>query len=1548
MFNKMMRRLGLSTIFLVGVSLSAYAQNEPEMVETDHLERRNVEERLQTLGPDLLGDSVDLNTGAANFSTTDVSIPGNFDLPVAFTRSRTQGWKWPHLGGAADGHYDKTTSALGDWSVDIPEISVVVAYGRAPSGSTTRPTYTDAAFNGGGCISEFPGPVVSFGQIPSSSTNDSDEISIGGENSVTFEGRDVSNGLQLSVPGQVSEKLVPVATPANYPSGTTHVTKSHWISKCVNGNPVVTSPNGDVYTFGKLRVRPFEGLPASGFYSVAGGGQLKWSSTVPRIELVLRVTEVKDVHGNWVRYEYNSEGFLDRIYSKDDREITIQRNSTTDLITTVTANNREWKYTHQTSSSKAFLTEVELPDGRKWDIDFQTFPIEENAKIEGADDACRAGESIVSITHPSGVRGEFKFKEISRPLGSRDLAPLPKREVCDGSSFQVSDTYDVIALSSKELTGANTPANSKWTYNYSPHPHGQPNAGLWGEVTDPAGVRSRTTYHSDGVFEGLAQKIEVFSSGGSLVQSTSYDYIAEDAIASTLLTNTNTAIFTRPRHSTEMVLVQDGDTYTTDYTFNTNQSSNSYSFGAPTQITRSSPNASQDRVQQFLYQHLEDKWVLARMSQYSVNSKVYDAYGRNAFGQITDHNKFGYDYATYDYNSDGTLAWAKDALNREVAFSSYYRGIPRTVDFPDGSRVTRTIDSNGWMTGQTDGNGNTTTYTYSSMGWLESVNRPSPWADTTIIYNGLGSGVSQQISKGRETQTIVYDGMHRPLSVQRSGTGGVSSIYSRFQYDGRGLTTFESWPSATSTASAGVSITYDELQRVKSERETVSPNATTSYRYLSSNRVEVTDPENNKTITKYRSFGAPGQTEALEVVDAINVVTTMTRDIHGNITSLSQPGVLRSFVYDDRFRLCRHSAPEFGDELFIYNNANELTAWSRGETGGSGCASSSTASLTTQFEYDGLGREKLINYPGSTPDITKVYDDNGNLTDLNRGGINWDYKYNALNLLEEEKLSIDSRVYLYDYGYSSEGYLSTAKTPESGSASIQYAPDAFGRPTKLSLNGTNFFSNAKYHHTGDLKEVTLANGHSFTSTINNRLLVTSLKAEKTGLKALDLTYAYNDKLPRVTAILDGVDASANRSFTYDGLNRLKTATGPWADSAIYNYDAIGNLEDKSFTYNDGTPTRRVDVVYDPSTNLVQSVAKTGMRAEDIAHVSAVSTFVYDGQQKRVKTVQGSKTTYSVYSSLTGAIGHQDITDSGTQTGIDYLGFGPLAVRLSDGGSPVYTHKDHLGSAVAATNASGGILWREAYTPFGEKWDRADENNDLAGYTGHIDDSSTKLTYMQARYYDPSIGRFLRPDPIGYQDQLNLYAYVRNNPVQFFDPFGEDTRKQQRANQMAAIRQGRTTPNGGGVLLDVLFIAVDVATFPSGEAAVLIGARRAAAQAAKKVGKKGATGPANGRRGRASEARKLRERGLKKNTERLEGPEGGTIPDGIDPETGNLVEIKDVKKLSRTKQMRNQSAAAEERGVKVEIDTGTNTKVSKPLQDDPNVIINRHDDLGNGG
>ena len=101
----------------------------------------------------------------------------------------------------------------------------------------------------------------------------------------------------------------------------------------------------------------------------------------------------------------------------------------------------------------------------------------------------------------------------------------------------------------------------------------------------------------------------------------------------------------------------------------------------------------------------------------------------------------------------------------------------------------------------------------------------------------------------------------------------------------------------------------------------------------------------------------------------------------------------------------------------------------------------------------------------------------------------------------------------------------------------------------------------------------------------------------------------------------------------------------------------------------------------------------------------------------------------------------------------------------------YFLTDALGSTVALTDASGATLNDYTYEPFG--------NVSITGavfnpyqYTGRENDG-TGLYYYRARYYSPTLQRFISEDPIGLQGGLGLYTYVENNPLSFTDPSGLD-------------------------------------------------------------------------------------------------------------------------------------------------------------------------------
>ncbi|MCF7516155.1 RHS repeat-associated core domain-containing protein [Pseudoalteromonas sp. L23] len=102
----------------------------------------------------------------------------------------------------------------------------------------------------------------------------------------------------------------------------------------------------------------------------------------------------------------------------------------------------------------------------------------------------------------------------------------------------------------------------------------------------------------------------------------------------------------------------------------------------------------------------------------------------------------------------------------------------------------------------------------------------------------------------------------------------------------------------------------------------------------------------------------------------------------------------------------------------------------------------------------------------------------------------------------------------------------------------------------------------------------------------------------------------------------------------------------------------------------------------------------------------------------------------------------------------------------------YMHFDILGSVIGTSDARRAFS-SEEYTPFGEKVKNTTDPQNDQWFTGKRFDTKTGLSYMQARYYDPVIGRFYSNDPIGFRDvhSFNRYAYAANNPYKYTDPTG---------------------------------------------------------------------------------------------------------------------------------------------------------------------------------
>ena len=95
--------------------------------------------------------------------------------------------------------------------------------------------------------------------------------------------------------------------------------------------------------------------------------------------------------------------------------------------------------------------------------------------------------------------------------------------------------------------------------------------------------------------------------------------------------------------------------------------------------------------------------------------------------------------------------------------------------------------------------------------------------------------------------------------------------------------------------------------------------------------------------------------------------------------------------------------------------------------------------------------------------------------------------------------------------------------------------------------------------------------------------------------------------------------------------------------------------------------------------------------------------------------------------------------------------------------------DHLGSISQATSSTGAVTLTREYDLWGNPVQGSATPS--YAYTGREWDPESSLYYYRARYYDPTVGRFLRGDPFGYLDGPNVYSYVGNNPLTYRDPLG---------------------------------------------------------------------------------------------------------------------------------------------------------------------------------
>jgi RHS repeat-associated protein len=357
------------------------------------------------------------------------------------------------------------------------------------------------------------------------------------------------------------------------------------------------------------------------------------------------------------------------------------------------------------------------------------------------------------------------------------------------------------------------------------------------------------------------------------------------------------------------------------------------------------------------------------------------------------------------------------------------------------------------------------------------------------------------------------------------------------------------------------------------------------------------------------------------------------------------------------------------------------------------------------------------------------------------------------------------------------------------------------------LNGTlqNYANAFTYTSAGAVSSLRLGNGKFENTTFNSRLqpIQIGLGSSATSQNLLKLNFDYgsvdnngNVKSQAITTPTVGNVAgfTATQNYTYDSLNRLKSAveaipneTG-WKQTFIY--DRYGNrtfdtTNNNTTTLANGCPINICNPTANPQDNKL-----VGTNYDNVGNTKIDANgqvFTYDAENKQTKVVNAQGVTLGEYFYDGDGKRIKKIVPSTSETTIFvYDASGKMVaeystVTASQSEAKVsYLTNDHLGSPRITTDATGKVVSRRDFMPFGEEIARASNGSDKVRqkFTGKQRDNESNLDYFEARYYSSNVGRFSSPDVFWKDSNFNdpqswnKYVYVRNTPLNLIDPSGQ--------------------------------------------------------------------------------------------------------------------------------------------------------------------------------
>ena len=425
--------------------------------------------------------------------------------------------------------------------------------------------------------------------------------------------------------------------------------------------------------------------------------------------------------------------------------------------------------------------------------------------------------------------------------------------------------------------------------------------------------------------------------------------------------------------------------------------------------------------------------------------------------------------------------------------------------------------------------------------------------------------------------------------------------------------------------------------------------------------------------------------------------------------------------------------------------------------------SDNQSGITVSYTYDEVNRVATETQSGQT--ITYAYDANGNRETMTVPGVGtFNYTYDALTRLET-LTNPATQVTQFKY-YAND--LRERVTYHNGSYT-EYVYDPVNRLVAIN------------HRKGD-GSIIASYDYSYDN-MNNRVSVTDHNA-------VTISYGYDKTYKLTSAAYPGeiisysydpvgnrismTDSSGTYDFNHhDAANRLQFYTRPDTSQVDFTHDNNGNIQTSAdgtattaYTYDVKDQLRQItypdtstnDFLYDPTGRRTRAVDSLGIRR-----------FLYDGQNN-LADISGDDIIPIIATSYTPSLGIDDL------------------ISMHQGAATYYYLRDGLNSVRYIQNSDETIQASYEYNPYGGIRSQNGTTDNLFAFTGRRVEPDSGLMYYRSRYYNPSIGRFLKKDsyksslldPLG----LHRYVYVKNNPVNWVDPKGETT--EAITMQLAAI------------------------------------------------------------------------------------------------------------------------------------------------------------------